>query len=58
MVQVSDLLHSVVIVHGLVLLVEVLMRHDLMVATKRLHYLLSILVDNDRLAEVAATFIS
>ena len=57
MVQVGHLLHRVVVVHGFIFLVEVLVRHDLVVASQRLHYLLSVLIYDDGLAQITATLV-
>ena len=53
MVDISDLF----VLHCLKLLLEVLVRHNLVVTPQRLDYLLPVLVNNDGLAEVASTFI-
>ena len=57
MVQAIDLLSIRIVVDGLELLFQVLMRHDVVVASQRLDHLLAILVHNDRLAQIASTLI-
>ena len=42
-----------VIVQCLKVLLEILMTHDVVVAAERLHDLLAVLIDRNRLAEVA-----
>ena len=44
-----------IIMDGLKLLLKVLMRHDVIIATERLYYLLPVLINRNRLAETAAS---